>query len=187
MKGSRMKKLPNIITFIRIVLSMLLPFSRNNIIAFFILYTVCGFSDVLDGILARRLKATSRFGAFLDSIADVMFLIMSLGVVFLEKFYWSPNLIAIIVIIMILRITNLAYTRYKFKQWGMIHTIGNKLTGLLIFVIIPIAIIFGELKIFFILLVGLMGILSAIDESIILMKSRDYDVNKRSFLCRYVK
>lgn len=178
----RMKKLPNIITLFRIILSILLPFCKNDIIAFLILYTLCGFSDVLDGILARRLKATSRFGAFLDSIADVMFLSMSVTVVFLKEFYWNTNLIVIISIILILRIVNIAYTRYKFKQWGMIHTIGNKLMGLLLFLIIPIAIIYGEIPSLFILLIGFLGIISAIDESIILWKSKVYDVNQRSFL-----
>lgn len=176
-----MKKLPNMITMFRIMLSLLLPFSKNHLLGFLILYILCGFSDVLDGILARRLKATSRFGAFLDSVADIIFLGMSIIVVLLNKFYWSSFLLTSIFIILILRIFNIAYTRYKFKQWGIIHTFLNKLMGLILFLIIPIAYIYGEIPDVIILMIGLFGILSTLDESIILFQSKVYDVNKKSF------
>lgn len=175
-------KLPNIITVIRIVFSLLLPFSTNHLQTFFILYILCSFSDALDGILARKLKAATKFGAFLDSIADFLFLIMSLIVVIVRGFHWSPYLLLAMGIIMILRIINITYTKYKFNQWGMIHTIGNKLMGFILFMMIPVAIIYGEIPLVCILLIGVLGIMSAIDESIILLKSKDYNVNQRCFL-----
>lgn len=149
--------------------------------AFIIIYFICGISDVADGILARRLNITSKVGALLDSIADFMFLAMSISTVILRGFYWSPYLIAVIGFIMIIKIVNIAYTRYKFKQWGIIHTIGNKLMGLLLFIIIPTAILCGEIPLFAILLIGILGIYAALEESIILVKSSNYDVNKKSF------
>ena len=35
-----------------------------------IIFVVAGLTDMLDGYLARRLKQTTRFGAFLDPVAD---------------------------------------------------------------------------------------------------------------------
>jgi len=40
---------------------------------FLILYVICGLSDVLDGIIARKTNTTSNFGAKLDTIADFIF------------------------------------------------------------------------------------------------------------------
>ena len=40
---------------------------------FWVLYALCGFSDIADGWLARKLKCTTRTGALLDSMADICF------------------------------------------------------------------------------------------------------------------
>lgn len=70
-----MNQLPNILSLFRIVISpvfFLLVISDKP-------YTVCialpvfvigGITDYLDGWLARKLKATSRFGKFFDPLAD---------------------------------------------------------------------------------------------------------------------
>lgn len=70
-----MSSLPNILTLLRIVL---IPFfvlffyldvGEANLIAT-VVFALAAFTDWLDGYLARRLKVTSRFGAFLDPVAD---------------------------------------------------------------------------------------------------------------------
>ena len=68
-----MKHLPNLITLSRLVSALLLMPIRAFSQAFFIVYTYCGVSDVLDGALARRLHCNDEFGARLDSIADIVF------------------------------------------------------------------------------------------------------------------
>jgi len=70
-----MWNLPNIVTFIRIllipifVLVYYLPYSWGHLGAALI-YTVACITDWLDGYLARSLKLTTKFGAFLDPVAD---------------------------------------------------------------------------------------------------------------------
>lgn len=68
-----MKHLPNVITLSRIVSALalmpILAFSQT----FFVIYTYCGVSDVLDGFLARKLNSVNESGARLDSIADIVF------------------------------------------------------------------------------------------------------------------
>ena len=72
--------LPNLLTWGRIVLIPLLlliyyvpeswiPDHAQNVIAAGI-FAVAGITDWLDGYLARSLKQTSSFGAFLDPVAD---------------------------------------------------------------------------------------------------------------------
>lgn len=176
-----MKNVPNIITFCRIVLSLLLPFSSDYTLFFLILYITCGFSDIADGFLARHFKLSTKFGALFDSIADFIFFASSIIVIFLSGFSWSPILIIFIGIIIFLRTVNIVYTRYKFNHWGIIHTIGNKLTGLLLFFTIPVAVISKDLPVIVIITIGVVGFYSAVDESLILIKSNTYDVNQKSF------
>jgi CDP-diacylglycerol--glycerol-3-phosphate 3-phosphatidyltransferase len=67
--------LPTILTIIRAVLAPLvivafyLPIDNRYWLAG-ILFAIAGLTDYLDGYLARKMKLTSNFGAFLDPIAD---------------------------------------------------------------------------------------------------------------------
>lgn len=75
--------IPNIITLVRIflipcfVLSFYLPIPHAHIITASI-FCLAGFTDWLDGYLARRLNQTSRFGAFLDPVADKLIVAVAL-------------------------------------------------------------------------------------------------------------
>jgi len=66
---------PTILTLIRIalvpvlVLLFYLPYHWSNV-ACVVVYVFAAVTDWADGFLARRLKKMSRFGAFLDPVAD---------------------------------------------------------------------------------------------------------------------
>lgn len=55
---------------------------------FFVVYTMCCLSDVLDGYVARKTKTTSKCGEGLDSVADFVFIAILL-VVFIPFFTWD--------------------------------------------------------------------------------------------------
>ncbi|CAM2858900.1 CDP-diacylglycerol--glycerol-3-phosphate 3-phosphatidyltransferase [Vibrio rarus] len=67
--------IPNILTLLRLflipvfVIAFYLPFTWAPFTAAMVFW-VAGFTDWLDGVLARKLGQTSRFGAFLDPVAD---------------------------------------------------------------------------------------------------------------------
>ena len=87
----QMKKVftpPNICTFIRIVGTLCLFLTEPLTLPFFIVYGICGVSDVVDGTLARLTNTETAFGAKLDSIADILFY----GVMIIRLL---PNLIAL--------------------------------------------------------------------------------------------
>jgi CDP-diacylglycerol--glycerol-3-phosphate 3-phosphatidyltransferase len=75
--------LPTHLTFLRIVLIPVLvilfylPWNGAHIACAFI-FMIAAFTDWLDGYLARRLGLTTRFGAFLDPVADKLMVAVTL-------------------------------------------------------------------------------------------------------------
>ena len=75
--------LPNLLTLLRIVLIPVfvvvfylpVPWANAGVTAIFAL---AAWTDWLDGYLARRLKQTSAFGAFLDPVADKLMVAVAL-------------------------------------------------------------------------------------------------------------
>jgi len=57
----------NIITGIRIVLSIALLFCLALSPAFYALYIAAGFSDMIDGAVARKTGTVSEFGSKIDT------------------------------------------------------------------------------------------------------------------------
>lgn len=78
-----MKKLPNILTILRVLL--IIPFVAAYYInvpyhlwAGFGIFVLAAVTDFLDGYLARKLKVTSSFGRFLDPIADKLIVVAAI-------------------------------------------------------------------------------------------------------------
>lgn len=81
-----MINIPNILTLIRIIVIPLfviiyyLPFRWSHLAAA-ALFALAGITDWLDGYLARNLSQTTRFGAFLDPVADKLMVAVALVLV----------------------------------------------------------------------------------------------------------
>ena len=75
--------LPNLLTLARLasvpilVLVFFLPFKTSPLIAA-VIFAVAGITDAFDGYLARKMKLTSRFGAFIDPVADKLMVAVAL-------------------------------------------------------------------------------------------------------------
>lgn len=74
-KGRRKKQIPNILTASRIISPLfIIPCAlTGNLVATVILTCSFAITDCFDGLLARKLNATSDFGKELDPIADKVF------------------------------------------------------------------------------------------------------------------
>src|SRR5271155_2417806 len=83
----RIWTVPNLITFLRlgfIPLFLILVLYEEYRWALLVLF-VAGFSDGIDGLLARTLHQKSALGAYLDPIADKLLLCSSFIALSLEK------------------------------------------------------------------------------------------------------
>ena len=138
------KHIANIITGCRILGGVLLLFFPAFSLEFYILYILCGFSDMIDGTIARKMNSTSEFGSKLDTMADITFvataLIKILPAIHIPEWLWIWG-----VIIAIIKIGNIIWGYASEKQFVSIHTVINKVTGFLLF-LLPLTLSFVELK-----------------------------------------
>ena len=124
----------NIITGIRIVCALALIFCPTFSIWFYVLYILGGISDVLDGMAARHLGKETKFGAQLDTIADIVFT----GIVLIKlvrAVYIPVWLIIWTVCIAIIKCINIISGFVICKRFVSEHTAMNKICGVLLFVI----------------------------------------------------
>lgn len=72
------KHIANILTGCRILGSILLLFFSAFSVGFYTVYLLCGFSDMVDGTVARKTNSTSQLGSQLDTIADLIFVVAAM-------------------------------------------------------------------------------------------------------------
>lgn len=76
-----MKHIANIITLSRIAFAFTMVLAVPFSTLFWSCYFLAGFSDIVDGYVARKLNQQSAMGAKLDSIADLAFAVFVLIVI----------------------------------------------------------------------------------------------------------
>ena len=70
-----MNNIPNIISASRAVAALVILSVPAFSPVFWILYCWCGISDMIDGMLARKMNVTTELGSRIDSVADLVFAI----------------------------------------------------------------------------------------------------------------
>ena len=128
------RRIPNCITCLRILATAVLLFLPPLTPAFFLVYTLAGATDALDGWLARRLNATSTFGSKLDSAADLFFYAVMIVRIFPVLWAVLPRVIWLAVAaVVLLRLTGYAVAAIRLRRFYSPHTILNKVTGAMVF------------------------------------------------------
>ncbi len=134
----------NIITGTRIVCSIALLFFPVFSPAFYILYLAAGFSDMIDGAVARKTGTVSEFGSKLDTVAD--FLLVVVCLIKLLPVLRVPTWLGVwIVVIAAIKAMNLVSGYVMRKRIVVLHSVMNKVTGLLLF-LLPLTLSMIDLK-----------------------------------------
>ena len=155
------KQIANIVSSCRILLSITLLFCPLFSVGFYCTYILCGFTDMVDGTIARKTNTVSEFGARLDTTSDFLFFAVTL--IKLMPVIHIPKWIRVwIVIIAIIKIFNVILGFIYTKKLISLHTVMNKITGLLLF-LIPLALQFIEIK-YSLIAVCIVATISAIQE-----------------------
>ena len=137
------KHIANIITGSRIVFSLPLLFLPLSSAWFYALYLLCGLSDMIDGTVARRINSASELGAGLDTVSDFVFMTVAL-IKFVPHLHIPVWLWIWIGIIAMIKFGNVVWGFIRTKKLISPHTVLNKVTGLLLF-LLPMTISFIEL------------------------------------------
>ena len=134
----------NVITGIRILVSVALLFCPVFSLFFYAMYLIAGLSDMADGIVARKTNSVSEFGSRLDGVADFVFVSVCLIRVLpvLDIPIWLYVWTAVIAITKIINIIS-GYAMQK--RFVVVHTTMNKVTGVLLFML-PLTVTIVPLK-----------------------------------------
>ena len=135
-----MKQLPNIITLLRIAGSISLLLCDVTNVVYWIIYGLCGISDIADGWLARKLKCVTKKGALLDSVADICFVACCawklLPILELPQWLWLWA-----GVIVAIKVVNQLSALVMYGRCCFPHTTANKTTGFLLFIAVPVTFI----------------------------------------------
>lgn len=133
---NKYSSIPNIITSFRLVGTLALIFVKPFTVPFYVLFTFCGISDVLDGWVARTTGNITEFGSRFDSITDLLFYAVLLLRIFPAMWVILPKTIWIgVAAIAVLRIISYTLAALKYHRFASLHTYMNKATGFFVFAV----------------------------------------------------
>lgn len=124
----------NFITCIRIVCAVGIVFFPPLSPAFYALYITAGISDMIDGTVARKTHTVTPFGSKLDTLADIV-LFAVCAVKLLPVMKLTVRLYIPIAVIALLKVINLTVGFALHGGLTAEHTVPNKITGILLFLL----------------------------------------------------
>ena len=123
----------NVLTSLRILCGLLIlscPAFSNR---YYFLYLLGGFTDAVDGTVARRLGTETDFGAGLDTVSDFVFvsavMIKLAGVVSVPT--WLLLWLGVIAAI---KISSVIVGAVRYRKFVTVHSVMNKVCGFAVFV-----------------------------------------------------
>ncbi|MBO4342926.1 MAG: CDP-alcohol phosphatidyltransferase family protein [Clostridia bacterium] len=134
----------NFITIVRIICSIALLFCPVFSPAFYAFYITAGISDMADGAVARKTGTVSEPGSKLDTAADFVLVVVCL-IKLIPVIHAPTWLIIWIIVIATIKAVNLISGYIMRKEIVALHTVMNKVTGILLFAL-PLTISFIDLK-----------------------------------------
>lgn len=161
-----MKKpgLADAVTLLRIALSPFIMATRPLSAEFFVLYTVCGLTDIADGAIARMTRCDSDRGALLDSVADMVFMVVAAVRLLPSVLKNVPAVLLYIALFSaFLRIFAYIIGAVKYRRPVFRHTPLNKIAGIAVFAL-PFALLLGSTAVY--AAVCAVALISAADELI---------------------
>ena len=134
------KHIANCITGIRILMAPVLLVFRKVNGAYLILLSICGFTDLIDGPVARKTGSVSTLGSVLDTVGDVLLYLSAIRILVITEHRSGPLLwmIGMMGIHLLASIIG----SIRFKTFFFVHNVSAKAWGMLMF-LLPFAIWFG--------------------------------------------
>ena len=164
------KQIANIITGSRILFSLLLLFIPLSSLWFYIFYLFCGLTDMVDGAIARKTGAVSKFGAKLDTASDFVFVLVC-GVKILPLLRISVWLWVWIILIALIKMLNITLVFIRKKELISMHSVLNKITGLALF-LLPLTLTFVPIT-YSVVTICILATVAAMQEAYFIAKGQE--------------
>jgi phosphatidylglycerophosphate synthase len=172
MNRSALLTLPNTVSLSRVVLALAYvlvsePWDRIALIA------VAGFTDFIDGWLARHEKSESTAGALLDPLADRVFVFVAISTYLVEGLlttgqyfiFLTRDLATAVGFVVAKIIPTLRPAVFRARMLGKIVTV-LQLIALVVIIVVP------ELTGVLVLIIGIVSVASIVDYTIALWRGR---------------
>ena len=131
------KHLANIVSLSRVAGAIALLFFNSLSTPFLAIYVFCGFTDLIDGPIARKTNSASTLGASLDTIGDVLTYLALTKILIMKKLVPSW-ILAWILSAGVVFAGCAVISKVRFKKLYLPHTYVGKLFGASVFVL-PVA------------------------------------------------
>lgn len=185
LKKKDILNLANAVTSLRLFGAIAMLFIEPLSAAFYVVYTVCGLSDGIDGTIARKMGTSSEFGARLDSVSDIMFYLVMfiklMPVLLVEMPTWIWYMVGAVLIVR-LAAYGVAFLRYN--RMAAIHTYLNKVTGALVFLIPYILLM--PCKLIVCGVVAGVAMAASFEEFLIHLTNKKYQAERKSIFAKKV-
>ena len=172
------KNLANIITSSRIICAIWLFFFSDISGLFMVVYGYCGFSDLIDGPIARKLDTKSLLGAKLDTTGDVLTYLALAKVLFIQSLipFWVIVWLAVSVVGFI---TSAVISKARLGKFYFVHSLFGKIMGGAIF-IIPFAVNLIAASVYLGIVCTVVSV-AAIESIVIQAKSKEIKTDVTSY------
>ena len=122
------KNIANILTSVRIVISIILLTFSDFTQSFLVLFFICGATDLIDGPIARATGSQNTFGAKLDTTGDVLTYLALAKILTTEKIITLKTLLYFLIPLSGMLVSAFI-AKLKFDSFVLTHTILAKLLG----------------------------------------------------------
>lgn len=172
---------PNTLTALRILGTGCLLLFPPHSVWFITIYTLAGFTDVLDGYIARKMGQATEFGAKLDSAADLVYYTVMLLRIFPILWVLLPWQIWLLVgAVLAVRLSAYVAAAVKYHRFASQHTWMNKATGLMVFAVPYL--IATPVGVGFCWAIAVVGLLASVEELLLHLCAKEYDSRIKSIL-----
>ena len=170
----KLKHIPNALTLLRVVLTISLIFIRPVLgtLSMFV-FVVAGCTDMLDGPIARRVKADSEFGAEFDSLSDMLMVIVSVFVILPQMGLWSWVTPAVWCALAF-KICSAIPGLVKHRKVFFLHTLSNKILAVILFAAVLFYGLFGAAFVNFYIIFLLICVFAITLEEMVIISLLDY-------------
>ena len=142
-KGKRVRQIPNILTFMRILAPFfIIPaafFQNVKLICIFVIFF--SLTDALDGFIARKYNFISELGKDLDAVCDKVFAVTLL----LAASFFEPILLLNFIFEVLIALIN---TKAKLKNYNPKSSLMGKAKACFLYTLIGLGFLNGYIKIF---------------------------------------